>query len=368
MHYFFLGNTPSLSRLELTSLTPHAFAEILPGVLSAELPPPALTQLTLAGGLRKMARHLGTCSRPQVLTQLSAALSAVETKNVAITDYANLALTKTDLHHLKKSATRPLRLVSMDTREHELIMLAHQHVTELNLLPDPTAPDQVILAQTTWIFDAEDWIKRDRNKPYRDIKRGMLPAKLARILVNLALGGSTTHSLYDPFCGTGTVLTEAALVGCPELFGSDNHPAALKGTQANLEWLQTSYMLPPIPATLEFADATHPPIAHVDCIATEPYMGPLLDEHRPLPEQKIKDIARGLDKLYRGAFKAWIKLLPPGGRVVITLPSFAVYGRLIPTISVDTIVSLGYNYISSVPYGKPGAAVIRNITIFEKRP
>lgn len=365
MHYFFLGNTPLLSWLELESIAPHAYSEVLPGILKTELTESDMPKIKLAGGLRKMALHHGTYPRTAVLTHLTNALNQVQTKNVAITDYASLSLTKSDLHNLKKSGTRPLRFVSMETTEHELIMLAHQHVTELNLLPDQDH-GLIHLAQTSWIFDAEDWVKRDRAKPYRDIKRGMLPAKLARVLVNLAFQG-TPSTLYDPFCGTGTVLTEAALCGATTLYGSDNNPEAVKGAALNLDWIKSSYELLTLDYQLLLADATHPPIQGVNCIATEPYMGPLLTERNPLPVQKIKDIAKGLDKLYRGALKSWLRVLPVGGRVVITLPSFAVYGRVIPTISVDTIVTLGYNYISSVAYGKPGATVIRNITIIEKK-
>jgi tRNA G10 N-methylase Trm11 len=96
-------------------------------------------------------------------------------------------------------------------------------------------------------------------------------------------------------------------------------------------------------------------------------MGPLLDERNPSSLDKIKNIAKGLDKLYRGAFKSFISVLPVGGRVVMSIPSFNVYNRVIPTISIDTLTSLGYNHIASVPYAKPGAAVIRNITILEKK-
>lgn len=244
-------------------------------------------------------------------------------------------------------------------------MLSHQHVAEYNLI---SKGDEVTIAKTVWIYDAEDWISRDRNKPYRDIKRGMLPPKVARIMVNLATQGKSDITLADPFCGTGTVLSEAIMVGC-HVVGGDTNPEAIPGTQSNLEWLLSTPGLPSKTYQLKLADATHfhETFPSVDCIATEPYMGPLLDERNPSSLDKIKNIAKGLDKLYRGAFKSFHQSLPVGGRVVMTIPSFAVYGKVIGTISVDTLVSLGYNYISSVPYAKPGAAVVRNITILEKK-
>lgn len=364
MQYYFLGNTPALSLLELESVTHEPFTPITPSIVAGDSDL-ALTQRL--GGLRKVAKMERIGAKKDVLTLLAATLANVPNKNVAITDYVNLSLDKSDLYSLKTGAGRPIRFVSMETGEHELVMLSHQRVAELNLLPDPADAGQVVVAITTWIFDSKDWIKRDRNKPYRDIKRGMLPPKVARIMANLALCGQNGKTLYDPFCGTGTVLAEGALIGASELFGSDTNKTAVDGALMNLDWISTTYPRSTSLKHLEVADATHPPFSSVDAIATEPYMGPLLDERNPLPLAKIKDIAKGLDKLYRGSFKAWYNILPKGGRVVITIPSFAVYGRVIPTISVDTVVSLGYNYISSVAYGKPGATVIRNITVLEKK-
>ena len=158
------------------------------------------------------------------------------------------------------------------------------------------------------------------------------------------------------------------MVGC-HVIGGDTNPEAITGSQSNLEWLKSSPQLPPVNYRLSVGDATHfhELTPACDCLATEPYMGPLLDERNPSSLPKIKNIARGLDKLYRGAFKSFHLSLPLGGRVVFSLPSFKVYGREITTISIDTLASLGYNYVSSVAYGKPGAAVVRNITILEKK-
>lgn len=367
MYYYFLGNTPDLSLLELESVTGRQLSRITPYVACGDLEESRLPLVYNLGGLRKVAVSVKTGLKKDVNNLLAEVLSIVPNKNVAITDYANTSLGRSDLHALKSTVARPIRFVSMETSEHELLMLSHQKVAELNILPDPTNPDNFIVAQTSWIFDAEDWVKRDRNKPYRDIKRGMLPPKVARIMANLALCGMSGKTLYDPFCGTGTVLAEGVLIGAKELYGSDTNKTAVDGALMNLDWISATYPNSTTIKHLEVADATHPPFSSVDAIATEPYMGPLLDERNPLPLDKIKDIAKGLDKLYRGAFKAWYNILPKGGRVVMTIPSFAVYGRVIPTISVDTVVSLGYNYISSVAYGKPGATVIRNITVLEKK-
>jgi len=141
--------------------------------------------------------------------------------------------------------------------------------------------------------------------------------------------------------------------------GSDLDSEAVSGAKRNLEWLGSE-------GQVEVADSTHPPFGSFDCIATEPHMGPLLDGRRQLDTSRVENIARGLDKLYRGSLRAWHSHLPVGGRVVITIPSFVLNNRTISTISIDTIRALGYNLLASVPYRKPGTVVTRNITIMEK--
>lgn len=363
MHYFFLGNTPDLSLLELRTLYSGEFNLAGKEIASynGELDLAGLARL---GGTRKVAQELAEVDLVDLTYKLIELISQDPAKNIAITDYADLGIERTVFHTIKSGVERSIRFVSMETTEHELLMLSHQHVSEFNLIADGT---KIIIAKTVWIYNAEDWVSRDRNKPYRDIKRGMLPPKIARIMVNLATKGQAGLTLADPFCGTGTVLAEAMMVGC-NVVGSDTNPDAIPGTKSNLEWLLSTPNLEPKTFNLFIADATHfgEFVKQIDCIATEPYMGPLLDERNPSSLAKIKNIAKGLDKLYRGAFKSFAAILPLGGRVVMSIPSFNVYNRVIPTIGVDALAALGYNHLSVVPYAKPGATVIRNITVLEK--
>lgn len=360
--YFFLGNTPQLSLLELSTLYPGTFAPVGKGITSysGELEVPSLTRL---GGTRKVAQELVVVSPRVVESELINLVTTDQAKNVAVTDYSSLATI--DLKKLKREVaiTRPIRLVSMETFEHELLMLSSQHVSEFNLLPHKLG---IAIAKTVWIHDSHDWVTRDRGKPYRNIKHGMLPPKLARIMVNLAVCGKRGLTLADPFCGTGTILAEGLLTGC-RVIGSDTDKTALSGATANCAWLCDTYSLSPTLYSLELAEAVRPPFIAVEAIATEPYMGPLLESHNPQGLAHLKNIAKGLDKLYRGSLRAWHARLSDHGRVVISLPSFVLYNRTISTIPLDAITALGYNVVGTVPYGKPGATVVRNITILERK-
>lgn len=360
-YYAFLGHMPVLSLLELQALGLNA-TELAPNIVKVTTDP--LPVSTLLGGTVKLAIELEKVGKREVIPRLSQLIEAGKSKNQAVTDYANLELSKTDLYRLKTSVTRPIRLVSLDTSPHETVMLIKQNVTEYNLIK---SKDEVIIACSIWFQNGIDWANRDRLRPYQDIKRGMLPPKLARIMINLA-SRNTQGILYDPFCGTGTILMEAALLG-HQIIGSDKDDQAVLGARANLDWLIDQYSLSGSSYKLFAGDATHisTQIKKVNYIVTEPYMGPLLDKRVDLNLSEVKNIAKGLDKLYRGALREWNKVLSREGRVVMIIPSFLVGKDKISSIKIDTCQALGYNMIASVPYSKPGATVIRNVTILEKQ-
>lgn len=105
----------------------------------------------------------------------------------------------------------------------------------------------------------EEWSKRDYEKPCSDKYSGMTPPKLARMMVNLAMGqvvggqglgvgGSNVKCkmindkclVVDPFCGSGNILLEAMLLGC-DVVGSDISEKAVTDTKKNIEWLINEY-------------------------------------------------------------------------------------------------------------------------------
>ncbi|UCE95477.1 MAG: N-6 DNA methylase [Candidatus Bathyarchaeota archaeon] len=92
-----------------------------------------------------------------------------------------------------------------------------------------------------------------------------MPAKLARCMVNLARSKSG-ELILDPFCGTGSFLIEASLLGC-RVLGCDIKKHMLKGSMQNLKFLDLEY------DGLIVADAKHLPMMKVDCIVTDPPYG-----------------------------------------------------------------------------------------------
>lgn len=112
---------------------------------------------------------------------------------------------------------------------------------------------------------------RDQKRPKRDSRVGMLPPKLAQIMINLArpipAQPNQKLTLLDPFCGTGVILQEAHLMGF-NLIGSDIEKRMIDYTQANLNWLDSS-----IKPTLLVGNATKLTWPKFDLVATESYLG-----------------------------------------------------------------------------------------------
>ncbi len=106
--------------------------------------------------------------------------------------------------------------------------------------------------------------KRDPMKrPY--FHPAALPAKLARCLVNLA-SPKEGDLLLDPFCGAGSVLIEAGLIGC-RVLGLDADRNMVEGSERNLSYYGID------PEGLVVTDSRLLPIREVDCVVTDPPYG-----------------------------------------------------------------------------------------------
>lgn len=219
--------------------------------------------------------------------------------------------------------------------------------------------------RTVWIQDLEAFNKRDYSRPAADAKRGLLPPKLARVMVNLA-GVKPGARIYDPFCGSGTVLMEAALTGYASL-GSDISPHAVSDTKRNLAWLKDEFQATKT-ATVKVADASAPlPFKDIDAIVTEGYLGHPVRQGTTfaeiLSEEKIVTSLTGqfLDRAR--------KSLKSGGRLVITLPIWKLpYSGDRRLNVIDQASELGYTVIRPLPGGFKSAEVSDRNSILVSRP
>ncbi|NHJ13586.1 MAG: methyltransferase domain-containing protein [Candidatus Thorarchaeota archaeon] len=179
------------------------------------------------------------------------------------------------------------------------------------------AESSVYVAKTIGVYDAELQRYRDESRPYISEEISTSP-KLCRTLLNLA-GARTGDTVLDPFCGSGTLLMEAALLGM-NCIGVDIDGDAVNGANQNLRWLSRDLGEKKIFKIIKgdsqqidkFVDS------EVDAVAFEPELGPVYSE-RPTKEEASLQ-ALELTKLYRGVLLGIGKVLRQEGRIAMTIP------------------------------------------------
>ena len=156
--------------------------------------------------------------------------------------------------------------------------------------------------------------KRDYGRPARDHKSGMLPPKLARMMINISQP-TKKSTILDPFCGSGTVLQEALLMGFNKVIGTDKSKKAIHDSKANLEWMNFRNV------ELHAGEAEQLVRKHVlkknsiDRIVFEGYLGPTMPNTKERP-----DVIKELNRLYLQTFEEFSKLLKKDGVIVAGLP------------------------------------------------
>lgn len=229
------------------------------------------------------------------------------------------------------------------------------------------------------------YARRDQERPARDAKVGMLPPKLAQILINLAGELRSGATVLDPFCGTGVVLQEALLMGY-RAYGTDVSERMVEYSQRNLEWLagargraETRRVTDDSGAgtrdfRVEVGDATkfswRPPIG---AVAAEVYLGPPMSV--PPTEMKLKAAKQECGGILLGCLRNLAGQLTPGTPVVLAVPAWrrpnGAYERL---NLLDEIEQLGYNVRSfknlaqsDLLYHREQQVVAREIIVLRKK-
>ena len=267
-----------------------------------------------------------------------------------------------------KKTGRNVRLIPNKALELNTAQVLH------NQLAGPTGWELVfirdgqktVIAQTVKAQDIGSYARRDRGRPKRDAKVGMLPPKLAQIIINLAVGKLPEDKLesicdipageevprpmlgqtvLDPFCGTGVILQEAALMGY-EARGTDLEPRMADYASQNLQWLARNYNLPPVCCRVEAADATAAkwPLP-IDFVASETYLG------RPFTSQPSAEIlfqtiadCNLIIKKFLQNIHGQVKI---GTRLCLAVPAWQTgAGQFKHLPLIDQISDLGYNRMS----------------------
>jgi tRNA G10 N-methylase Trm11 len=177
---------------------------------------------------------------------------------------------------------------------------------------------QTVVSTTIAVHNPFEFQKRDIGRPVQR-KIFAIPPRLARIMINLA-SCTSEKSLLDPFCGVGTILQEALLTKA-KVIGIDLNPWCVKAARENLDWLKKEYALDEAEYTVLQGDSrrlTNRIQQEVDCIATEPDLGPAL-RHIPTTPYATRIIDK-LKPLYYDFLEEAHKTLKKEGRLVLVTP------------------------------------------------
>jgi len=267
---------------------------------------------------------------------------------------------------------------------------------ELNIFPltkgEHKGVSEVLIGQTLAVQPFKELSFRDYGRPARDDHSGMLPPKLAQIMINLAVphpnpplirGGKDSKAgqggvILDPFCGSGTILTEAMLMGYKNIIGSDNSKKAIEDTEKNINWIKKNYQLSTVNYQLynksaaQLSQILKPNT--INAIITEPYLGPQRGK------LNLKKIIPELKKLYSASLKEFKKILKPHSRIVIIFPVFRTQNTsryITPNLNGFKVInpipaSLQNNKLikltnrQTIIYGREGQKVWREIVILDK--
>lgn len=235
---------------------------------------------------------------------------------------------------------------------------------------------KTIVAESTGAQNISALAARDQGRPRRDAFVGMLPPKLAQILINLAVGPANANNLekprvLDPFCGTGVLLQEAALLGY-SVYGSDLADKMISYSSDNLAWLEKTARLT-INKTLEQGDAMeHQWEQPVDAIAAEGYLGQPFSAS-PSPA-KLTEVRGNCNHIIGSFLRNAARQLEPGTPVVLAVPAWidkqGNYTHLPLTTDVE---SYGFERIElqtvrtdTLLYARPDQVVARELLILKK--
>jgi len=443
---FMLGRQPAISRVELESRFGADKVVDQNQHVAAGAAHPTRTMIDSLGGTTKIARLLSSSPKTN-WSDIEEYL--MQTLPLQLKDYPEgkiklgcsvygirvpiKQIEKTLLRIKKKLRAdgKSIRIIPNKDLELSTAQVIHNKLTAekgFELIISKSEQDGLVhFGQTVAVQDIEAYAARDQARPMRDAKVGMLPPKLAQIIINLAAGQQNSHRsvdapgssderqrrtsstsieresvsdkvmrqeprhmpssawqsdevpivVLDPFCGTGVILQEATLMNYG-VIGSDIDERMVEYSQKNLAWLNdigdgiSSNYIEQNNITILQADATNATWdSRFDAIAAETYLG------RPfsaLPDGKtLQKVMQDVDTIHRKFLRNIAKQTKPGFRMCIAVPAWRIHNSFRHLKVLESLDELGYNRVSFVHaddseliYHREGQIVGRELVVLTR--
>ena len=272
-----------------------------------------------------------------------------------------------------RSTGKSVRIIPNKTPALNSAQVLHNKLTtkgawELLLVRDG---NKTVLAQTFFVQDIEAYAARDQARPARDARVGMLPPKLAQIMINLA-NPPKDAVVLDPFCGTGVVMQEALLMGYT-VTGTDLEPRMIEYTSKNIDWLVASHKLEHKEFQFTQGDATdHQWSGDISAVVSEVYLG------RPLSQtpssEELHKIANDVNTIFKKFLRNLGNQIKSGTRLCLAVPSWKTRNGFVHLPALDNLSDLGYNQLdfksarpNDLLYFREDQIVARQLIVLEKK-
>ena len=229
---------------------------------------------------------------------------------------------------------------------------------------------KIIIAESIGAQNITAYARRDQERPKRDAFVGMLPPKLAQIILNLANPTAGTRVL-DPFCGTGVVLQEASIQGF-KVYGTDLSDKMVDYTAKNLDWLATTHDIT-IDSIIEQGDAmNHQWNGTIGAVACEGYLGQPFSA--PPSPAKLAEVRKNCNYIMSEFLRNIARQLAPGTPLCVAVPAWkAADGSFTHLPLVSQLESLGYTPVplstvrsSELLYHRDDQVVARELLVMTK--
>lgn len=238
--------------------------------------------------------------------------------------------------------------------------------------------DSIIVAESTGAQNITALAARDQGRPRRDAFVGMLPPKLAQIMINLSAGAAITEPsstplrILDPFCGTGVVLQEAALLG-QAVYGTDIAEKMIRYSRDNLNWLQDTYSIS-FDWYLHEGDAMDTRWQQpISAVATEAYLGQPFSA--PPSSAKLTEVRGNCNHIIGSFLRNLSGQLKPGTPVAVAVPAWRdKEGKFTHLPLTNKVADYGFERIQlttidseDLMYFRPDQVVAREILLLRKK-
>ena len=387
---FIFGSSPQISLAELNAILGSGILKLMARECAvAELPDDAdISALqNRLGGTVKIGQIAGRVKENELAGALKNILEKENKFVFGISAYSveggvNIKAIQAKMKNIglslkkefKASGRRSRFAVSREDNLSSAAVVKNKLLTEGAELLILKSKDELIIGKTLTVQDFAKYNLRDYGRPVPSPRSGMLPPKLAQMMINISKIRKN-QTLLDPFCGSGTILQEAANLGIENLIGADCDARAIDDTKKNTAWFQDEFKIRPRFLNIFQCDARELSqkiqANSIDAIITEPYLGP------PLTGRELSSVIQKnrdeLEILYAAAFQEFAKILKSDGTAVFIFPRFEKNREILEIRNLDQIKKCGFiiqplsqSRRGSVIYQKDIQHLAREIFVFRK--